>query len=77
VTRPKLAADAEHHVRDSQHEQREVEPGEHETTLRPHADLVGIVARSAGEIPVGVVTALIGAPFFILLLRRARTGYEL
>jgi iron complex transport system permease protein len=36
-----------------------------------------IVARSAGEIPVGVVTALIGAPFFIVLLRRARTGYEL
>lgn len=36
-----------------------------------------IVARSAGEIPVGIVTALIGAPFFIVLLRRARTGYEL
>ena len=39
--------------------------------------LADIVARSAGEIPVGIVTALIGAPFFILLLRRARTGYEL
>jgi iron complex transport system permease protein len=36
-----------------------------------------IVARAAGEIPVGIVTALIGAPFFIMLLRRARTGYEL
>jgi iron complex transport system permease protein len=36
-----------------------------------------IVARTAGEIPVGIVTALIGAPFFIMLLRRARTGYEL
>jgi iron complex transport system permease protein len=36
-----------------------------------------IVARTAGEIPVGIVTALIGAPFFIVLLRRARTGYEL
>ena len=36
-----------------------------------------VVARSAGEIPVGIVTALIGAPFFIVLLRRARTGYEL
>jgi len=36
-----------------------------------------IVARSAGEIPVGIVTALIGAPFFIMLLRRARSGYEL
>jgi ABC-type Fe3+-siderophore transport system permease subunit len=30
-----------------------------------------------GEIPVGVVTAVIGAPFFLLLLRRARAGYEL
>jgi len=36
-----------------------------------------VVARSVGEIPVGIVTALIGAPFFIVLLRRARTGYEL
>jgi iron complex transport system permease protein len=36
-----------------------------------------IVARAASEIPVGIVTALIGAPFFIVLLRRARTGYEL
>ena len=36
-----------------------------------------IVARSAGDIPVGIVTALVGAPFFIVLLRRSRTGYEL
>lgn len=36
-----------------------------------------IVARSLGEIPVGVVTAVLGAPFFLLILRRARTGYEL
>ncbi len=36
-----------------------------------------VVARSAGEIPVGIVTALVGAPFFLVLLRRARTGYEL
>ena len=35
-----------------------------------------IVARLAGEIPVGVVTAILGAPFFLLILRRARTGYE-
>ncbi len=34
-------------------------------------------ARMLGDIPVGVVTAVIGAPFFLLLLRRARTGYEL
>ncbi len=36
-----------------------------------------LVARLAGGIPVGVVTAIIGAPFFLVLLRRARTGYEL
>jgi iron complex transport system permease protein len=36
-----------------------------------------LVARMLGEIPVGVVTAVIGAPFFLMLLRRARTGYEL
>jgi iron complex transport system permease protein len=36
-----------------------------------------LVARMAGYIPVGVVTALLGAPFFLVLLRRARTGYEL
>ncbi len=35
------------------------------------------VARMLGGVPVGVVTAVIGAPFFLLLLRRARTGYEL
>ena len=28
-------------------------------------------ARLAGGIPVGIVTALIGAPFFLWLLRRA------
>ena len=36
-----------------------------------------IVARMLGGVPVGVVTAVIGAPFFLALLRRARTGYEL
>ncbi len=36
-----------------------------------------LAARLLGEIPVGVVTAVIGAPFFLALLRRARTGYEL
>ena len=41
--------------------------------------LVGadLVARLLGEIPVGVVTAVIGAPFFLALLRQARGGYEL
>jgi iron complex transport system permease protein len=41
--------------------------------LLAYADLV---ARMLGEIPVGVVTAVLGAPFFLLILRRARTGYE-
>ena len=36
-----------------------------------------IVARLVGDIPVGVVTAILGAPFFLFLLYRARTGYEL
>ncbi len=36
-----------------------------------------LAARLLGEIPVGVVTAVIGAPFFLSLLRRTRTGYEL
>jgi iron complex transport system permease protein len=35
-----------------------------------------IAARLLGGIPVGVVTAILGAPFFLLILRRARTGYE-
>jgi iron complex transport system permease protein len=39
--------------------------------------LADLGARLLGDIPVGVVTALLGAPFFLLLLRRARTGYEL
>jgi iron complex transport system permease protein len=36
-----------------------------------------LAARLVGDIPVGVVTAVLGAPFFLVLLRRARTGYEL
>ena len=36
-----------------------------------------LAARMLGDIPVGVVTAVIGAPFFLLLLRRVRAGYEL
>jgi iron complex transport system permease protein len=36
-----------------------------------------IVARLVGDVPVGVVTALLGAPFFLFLLHRSRAGYEL
>jgi iron complex transport system permease protein len=36
-----------------------------------------LAARLFGEIPVGVVTAVIGAPFFLALLRQTRAGYDL
>jgi iron complex transport system permease protein len=39
--------------------------------------LADLLARLPGEVPVGVVTAVIGAPFFLLLLRRVPPGYEL
>lgn len=38
------------------------------------ADLVARVAVRPGELPVGVVTAIIGGPFFLYLLRRSRSG---
>jgi iron complex transport system permease protein len=43
-------------------------------TLLAYAD---IAARLLGDIPVGIVTAVVGAPFFLLLLRSSRSGYEL
>lgn len=36
-----------------------------------------LVARIPGELPVGIVTAIVGVPVFVLLLRRARGAYEL
>jgi len=36
-------------------------------------DLLARVLPSSGELPVGIITALIGAPLFILLLLRNRT----
>ena len=39
------------------------------------ADLLARTLLGPAEIPVGVLTALIGAPFFIYLLRRARREY--
>lgn len=35
------------------------------------------VARIPGEVPVGIVTAVVGAPFFLYLLRRYRSTYQL
>jgi iron complex transport system permease protein len=37
------------------------------------ADLVARVALSPETLPVGIVTALVGAPFFLWILRRAKT----
>jgi iron complex transport system permease protein len=35
-------------------------------------DLLARVLPEHGEIPVGVITAMIGAPLFIFLLKRSR-----
>jgi iron complex transport system permease protein len=40
-------------------------------------DSVARVATGASELPVGVITALSGTPFFIYLLRRRKTSYSL
>jgi iron complex transport system permease protein len=39
------------------------------------SDLIARTAISPGELPVGVITAFFGAPFFLYLLRRARLTY--
>ncbi len=39
------------------------------------ADLVARIILAPVEIPVGVITAIIGAPFFLYLLRRTRREY--
>lgn len=39
------------------------------------ADLIARTVMAPQEIPLGVVTALVGAPFFIVLLRRAKKNY--
>ena len=36
-----------------------------------------IVARLLGDLPVGVVMAMLGAPFFLVLLAQTHPGYEL
>jgi iron complex transport system permease protein len=35
------------------------------------ADLVARVAMDPAEVPIGVITAFVGVPFFLLLLRRS------
>jgi iron complex transport system permease protein len=39
------------------------------------ADLLARVVLAPAEIPVGILTAVIGAPFFLYLLRRNRKEY--
>jgi iron complex transport system permease protein len=36
------------------------------------ADVIARSVMSPQEIPVGIVTALVGAPFFLWVLRRAK-----
>jgi iron complex transport system permease protein len=36
------------------------------------ADLLARVVIAPGELPIGVITAFVGAPFFVVLLRRSR-----
>jgi iron complex transport system permease protein len=38
------------------------------------ADLLAKTAVSPGELPVGIITAFVGGPFFLFLLRRQRAG---
>jgi iron complex transport system permease protein len=40
-------------------------------------DAVARVATGASELPVGVITAIVGTPFFIYLLRKRKTSYSL
>lgn len=40
-------------------------------------DSVARVATGTNELPVGVITALVGAPFIVYLLRRRKTSYML
>lgn len=49
------------------------------SALAGAAFMVGadLVARIPGELPVGIVTAIVGVPVFLVLLRRARGTYEL
>jgi iron complex transport system permease protein len=39
--------------------------------------LADLLARMPTELPVGVITGIIGAPFFLFVLRRYRAGYQL
>jgi iron complex transport system permease protein len=38
------------------------------------ADVLARTVRSPAELPIGVITAFIGAPFFLFILRRQATS---
>ena len=40
------------------------------------ADAIARVIVASSELPIGVVTAFIGAPFFLLLLRKSRYSFQ-
>ena len=40
------------------------------------ADLLARTLLAPVEVPVGIFTAIVGAPVFVLLLRRARGSYD-
>jgi iron complex transport system permease protein len=40
-------------------------------------DAIARVATGAAELPVGVITALAGGPFFIFLLRKKKLSYRM
>ncbi|GAB4038622.1 MAG: hypothetical protein Fur0014_07480 [Rubrivivax sp.] len=44
-------------------------------TLLTAGDLVARTAVRPAELPIGILTALLGAPFFLWLLRRRRGGW--
>ena len=43
-------------------------------TLLVLADLASRTIAMPAEVPIGIVTALLGAPFFLYLLRQGRKG---
>jgi iron complex transport system permease protein len=40
------------------------------------ADVIARTALSGSEIPIGVVTAFVGGPFFLIVLRTSRVGFR-
>ena len=46
-------------------------------TLLPLADLLARTVVSPAELPIGIVTALVGGPFFLWLLLRDKRRHAL